>query len=376
MAFSKLLRLLGFSPRPATRWRPVGAKPSLEALEQRALLSYGAGVSVMTYNLDEGTDFTALLNAPSPQAIPAAVSEVFGEVVSSNIPARALALARQIAVAHPDLAGLQEASEWTVNGQVRYDMLASVLQDLNLLHQHYGVVIEAPAFAGQAPDLAGDIIGFQDRNVILARTDLPHHELSLSNAQEGLFAARIIFPLGGPGGPVIAIVRSWAAVDVTDHGQQFRFVSTHLESGDPAVNLAQANEMLAGPANTPLPVVLSGDFNSPANGTGNAFNLVIAAGFTDVWSSTHPDQPGFTASRQDLADPQPQETERIDFIFVRGGLSANRVRLVGNEPEDRTPSGLWPSDHNGVVATIHFAPTIHVVRSRHRHSIFDQDPCG
>jgi hypothetical protein len=28
------------------------------------------------------------------------------------------------------------------------------------------------------------------------------------------------------------------------------------------------------------------------------------------------------------------------------------IRRVGDQPGDRTPSGLWPSDHAGVIATL------------------------
>jgi hypothetical protein len=30
--------------------------------------------------------------------------------------------------------------------------------------------------------------------------------------------------------------------------------------------------------------------------------------------------------------------------------------LVGNEETDKTPSGLWPSDHAGVVTRLEFTP--------------------
>ncbi|MEU6069315.1 MULTISPECIES: hypothetical protein [Streptomyces] len=33
------------------------------------------------------------------------------------------------------------------------------------------------------------------------------------------------------------------------------------------------------------------------------------------------------------------------------------IHLVGNEQSDRTPSGLWPSDHAGIVATLRVPKT-------------------
>ena len=45
-------------------------------------------------------------------------------------------------------------------------------------------------------------------------------------------------------------------------------------------------------------------------------------------------------------------TERIDFVLFRGGFKAKHTYLVGDKVRDKTPSGLWPSDHAGVIARI------------------------
>jgi hypothetical protein len=50
--------------------------------------------------------------------------------------------------------------------------------------------------------------------------------------------------------------------------------------------------------------------------------------------------------------------ERIDHIWVRSNVFADGKQdigttfmdVVGDELADRTPSGLWPSDHAGIVA--------------------------
>jgi hypothetical protein len=36
-------------------------------------------------------------------------------------------------------------------------------------------------------------------------------------------------------------------------------------------------------------------------------------------------------------------------------VEAVAAEVLGEELEDRTPAGLWPSDHAGVVATLHLA---------------------
>src|SRR5262249_40604951 len=45
-------------------------------------------------------------------------------------------------------------------------------------------------------------------------------------------------------------------------------------------------------------------------------------------------------------------TQRIDLVLYRGDLRAFDADVVGDELADRTSSGLWPSDHGGVVTTL------------------------
>jgi hypothetical protein len=44
-------------------------------------------------------------------------------------------------------------------------------------------------------------------------------------------------------------------------------------------------------------------------------------------------------------------TQRVDLILFRGDLRAFHADVVGDEIPNCTSSGLWPSDHGGVVAT-------------------------
>jgi len=39
-------------------------------------------------------------------------------------------------------------------------------------------------------------------------------------------------------------------------------------------------------------------------------------------------------------------------VFLRGPFTPVAADVVGEESADRTPGGLWPSDHAGVVATL------------------------
>ena len=53
-----------------------------------------------------------------------------------------------------------------------------------------------------------------------------------------------------------------------------------------------------------------------------------------------------------VACPSSDLSVRIDYVLGRGPIAAQNLYLVGATPSARTPSGLWPSDHAGVVATL------------------------
>jgi hypothetical protein len=54
----------------------------------------------------------------------------------------------------------------------------------------------------------------------------------------------------------------------------------------------------------------------------------------------------------DLRNKAVNVTRRLDLGLVRDGFCALDADVVGEELTDSTPSGLWPSDHAGVVATL------------------------
>ena len=145
------------------------------------------------------------------------------------------------------------------------------------------------------------------------------------------------------------------SIDAVVRGKSFRFVSTHLD-GDclpfaPAVQNAQAAEVLAGPAATDLPVIYVGDLNSPAP-TGTAYNNALAAGFVDAWSHAGVGAGLTCCQEDDMFNPVSTLSSRIDFVLFRGNFTVRKIEVVGEELSNRTPSGLWPADHAGVVATL------------------------
>jgi endonuclease/exonuclease/phosphatase family metal-dependent hydrolase len=86
-----------------------------------------------------------------------------------------------------------------------------------------------------------------------------------------------------------------------------------------------------------------------------AFNTLLAGGLTDTWPIANPGDPGYSFGFGELVnDPSPAGlfTQRIDHVMTKGDIKVKKSRLIGLDPANRTASGLWPSDHAGLVAKL------------------------
>jgi endonuclease/exonuclease/phosphatase family metal-dependent hydrolase len=316
-------------------------------------------VRVMTQNMDEGTDFQELNGVQTPQQFFAAVSTIYQNILATKPAERAAAMAREIAEQRPDLVALQEASVLRTGSggpaiTVRMDLLQSLLDELAGLGQHYTAVAIIPGFDAQVPSTLGFDVRITTQDAILVRTDPLSNNLKVSNLQIEQFAVKFTAPtfIG-----TLIDPRGWAAIDVNAGGKSFRFVTTHLDSTHPAIRLAQASEMIRSAGNTSLPVIIAGDFNATADTSLDpsypTYQAMLNAGFTDAWQSKRAGDPGFTCCQApDLLNATSLLNHRIDLVMLRGAFQVTEISLIGNQPADRTPSGLWPSDHAGVAATL------------------------
>lgn len=330
---------------------------------------------VGTYNLFLGGDIGRLL-APgidTPAEFLAAADALWREVVASDFPSRAEAIADLLAEEQPDVVGLQEVARWTSVPLAAgvpnpdFDFLAILLTELAERGTPYEVVVEndnfdssvlattspVPGYIPLRP--SGVAVQYVDRDVIIARADLPDDELQVLATAEGTFATNVTVPFLG--GAILTVLRGWTSADLLLHGQPVRFVNTHLEAFSAAVREAQARELAALLAASPYPVVLVGDLNDDPR-TGAVTILQEALGLADAWRGSAPR--GYTAGQDDLDAAQPQFDRRIDYVLYevdrRPRLHATRVEVIGEEVRDRSADGLWPSDHAGVLATLHLTP--------------------
>lgn len=314
-----------------------------------------APLSVMTRNVDLGSDLGPVLAATTPAGFTHGVTEVYDEIVASNIPERADGIAAEIEQSMPLVISLQEVSlvqrlvptagGLTVTDQL--DQLADIRAALARRGLNYALAVDDREFDVTVPSDAGPYVRLLDQNAILTRADLPAAQFSVANPRSGHFSHLLTLPT--PAGPTVGL-RGWASVDVTRLGTTVRVIGTHLEGLSDAVATAEAAELLAGPADTTLPVVIAGDLNSGPGTVTGAYD-VLAATMTDTWTATKPNDPGLTWALHG-EDGLPQQTTpsiRIDVILTRGLRPVTDV-LVGTD--DLTPSGLYPSDHAGVLARV------------------------
>jgi endonuclease/exonuclease/phosphatase family metal-dependent hydrolase len=333
-------------------------------------------LTVMTQNLYLGSSLGPALEAKTPEEFVAAVAQIYATVQYTNFPRRAEAIADEIQEKGPDLIGLQEVTKWTTAGvspPPGYDFLAILQSDLEARGLDYSVgsiahnanIGPAPLVSETCPVVSGQFtcsVQLEDRDVILVNDDTSG--LTWNNPQSGHYATQQV--IESPVGP-LSFDRGWASIDARLKGLPFRFVDTHLETEEsPLVQQSQAAEFLAGPGKGGT-IVATGDFNSASDGsTTTSYAQLTAPGkFRDSWDESQLG-PGSSCCQESNAIPQlapgqlnnPVSTlkTRIDLILSRGAARSNgdEAELIGDTPFQAEPP-FWPSDHAGVVSTLHLS---------------------
>jgi endonuclease/exonuclease/phosphatase family metal-dependent hydrolase len=374
----------------------IGVPPGAQAAEAHAGRISGKSVTVMTRNIYVGGDITKPITQTVGKtgtdallALGHANHALRATVDATSFSVRGALLAKEMARARPDLIGLQEVALWRSGPielaetrgvpnatTVDYDFLSILLADLRRRGAAYRVAsaqqetdVEAPSFLGDpTKGTASDAkdIRLTVSDVVLVRQHSQVRVLGHGGAQ---YRNRIALDIDlGQGRLPLTIVRGYAWADVRVGHQRFRFVTTHLESQSSDLALAQAGELLAALAVGPARTILVCDCNSdPLNDTvrstdhvphSAAYRLITGlGGFTDEWlKQRHPTGPGFTSGLSELVnDPTPAGfRKRIDMVFGRvtdgSTITVKRGYVTGDQVTDRDRrTGLWPSDHAGVV---------------------------
>jgi endonuclease/exonuclease/phosphatase family metal-dependent hydrolase len=338
-------------------------------------------ITIMTQNMDDGTDQTyiiaALLGVIPGLDVGSAVDLTYLELQYSAFELRATTMAAKIATKNPELVALQEAALWRVGPTpetattVLFDQIDLLVKALKSAGVPYDLVaVNSLSDLALPGNLIGGALRFTDRNAVLIRSDLRPPQFHLSNVHARTFDTAFPFT------EQLSVKAGWISVDVHVGNKQFRFITTHLETpieGIPEatlVQVAQAQELIHALRNLTIPVVICGDFNSDALHGGfvdttPTVGLIEAAGYTEVWPATHADSekgltwpyyledqfPGGALPPPFFAPSDPYE--RIDLFFTKG------MEIVGSElayapmpPIADIPT--FASDHSGVVAVFRF----------------------
>jgi hypothetical protein len=300
-------------------------------------------LTVMTRDLSPGTGLERVLEAPGAAELPARAAEVLGALRQEDVSARARALADEIRSARPHLIGLQGVAQVrrqspgdAVFGGTRaaeavtLDVLPVLLGELRARGLPYREVarvrnadVEVPVLTSAGPTF--DDVRLTDFDIILARADVAVDEVRTGN-----YAARREVP-GVVGLGPVALPRGWASVAAMVEGRKYRFVSTHLEPAPDEdglhVQLAQTRELIGSLRGEPLPVVLVGDFNTPANlGLMGAptYRELLLAGYVDVWTRR---LGSALPAGGDVWPELPTLVERRNLVLVRNPVTAGPRRV-------------------------------------------------
>lgn len=335
-------------------------------------------IKVMTRNLYIGAELDSIVGATSAAEVPVLVAQALGRIIATDFPARSAALAQEIVEQRPDVVGLQEVTLLRVQSPGDFllgnpaSATASVLDYLQILQLQlaargvsYAVAAIVTNWDAELPMVVPTEEGFRlddlratDFDVILVRTDLPPGQFRVLNSAAGNYVTAFQISVAGF---TVSFARGWCLLDLRIRGRDLRVINTHLENISPLLRSAQALELMAGPGNAGGEIICLGDFNSdPSFPAPEAYGVMVAAGYEDVWALAHPGDPGFTwGQAEDLLNPISTVSERDDYVWFRGArLSVEAAQLVGDQPSDRVPSLvnpqnlLWPSDHAGVVARL------------------------
>ena len=337
----------------------------------------GGKIDVVTQNVYVGADLFRVATA-EPADVPVIVAETVGTIVQTDFPSRAARLAEQIGHRRPDVIALQEVSLIRTQSpgdflmgnpqpaeDVLFDYMAlleAALAERGLDYVVASVLensdVELPSFAGVGPGgPLFDDVRLTDRDVILA-----HRSVLTGNEISGTYGATLVFDIGGA---QVEFLRGYTSVEAMVRGKSYRVVNTHLEVGGTGglelFQAGQAEELLGAFAFEPLPLLIAGDFNSdPADASPLAptpYQQLTAAGLLDaaLLSRTPGGDDATCCQAEDLSDPSAILGQRIDQVWIRptASLGPVQVGVIGDDARD-FEDGLWPSDHAGVFARVHY----------------------
>lgn len=356
--------------------------------EAKVQKSKGTTVNVMTRNLYLGADLGPALASTSREAFFEANGAILRQVEATNFPVRAKGLAKEILENEPDLVGLQEVALWRTGppsvgpvqsgkpeaSAVKYDFLKLLLAQLNRKGTQYKAVVVQDEFDFEAPANANGLPGDGLGNGLLANTEingrLTMRDVILARVGAGVVTSKpssgnFVNPLiVEVAGTKISVTRGWTAIDAKVRGsRKFHFVNSHLEAFDneaevPSIRAKQAGELVApgGPADSKLPVILLGDFNSDVKtevkpGDGQAYRVLTGAGFRERREPTPNTCCLETSYDLKTGGGKAEFDHTVDHVMTD---TPKKIKLIDSKVTglSKAKTGWWDSDHAGVFSSL------------------------
>ena len=355
-------------------------------------------ITVMSRNIYLGADVGIAMNLLPD--FKAAAQFMWEQVELTDFNQRSSALAKEIAAAEPDVVGIQEATKWMCQKGILssrvtvYDFTQMLLVELDQLGYKYEIASTGdnqainPGFSippiphltmvtdtDVFPSVFGtDTVacGFEIADVLLVKSDLSAQVKAVGTTEYE--SAYTIIPT------LMTVYRGFSWADISFKGTDIRFVTTHLESlwdeGEVPLAKFQADQLVQDLANSEIPVIVMGDFNSDPRdprGSGqsnpgeqpetsevcpeqisaptvdaakpdcSAYWTMIQAGYSDSGPDSQDPRNSTWGANALLAGPDPKRqdsalqmgnqygfTDRLDYVFLSSELSATESRIVGN----------------------------------------------
>ena len=329
-------------------------------------------LTVMTRNVYLGGNIAGPIPATDRADFERRTSALWAAVHTTNFPARAKLLAREVKRTKPDLIGLQEVALWRRGPDGVQDGSAT------------------PATTPVYDFLALARVGSSARGSATASPPLQPRGRPRGADQPRLRRAaddarrRAHAHAQGPARSATGSARNYKAVLRGADRRSARCASrrgwtgdrrraatasasasstTHLEAfSDDGTGWRQAAELLRGNGPVSAPErhgdphrrhQLRPDRRHGREAGGLQRQVHLGAGLTDTWLLRNPLGPGFSCcfKQETIMDPPPGPFDhRVDHIFAKG-----RFKVCGrgsaHDPANRT-AGLWPSDHGGGAMTL------------------------
>ena len=142
-------------------------------------------------------------------------------------------------------------------------------------------------------------------------------------------------------------IATWVAFRHAKSGQRFFLFNTHFDHGSAEARDKSAGLLLERIAELAGddPVIVTGDFNEPAEG-GRPWTLLTQGNLSDSWVVAR-EKAGPEVTYHGWVPPQDDMKDRIDWILMSDGVEAERVETIAYNED-----GRYPSDHFPVLAQL------------------------